>query len=101
MKVSAEQAPLATVPPLSLAGLQRAGEETIDGRACTIWERTLTTKVGRVRQRIWVPDGARSFVFLRFVTQTERGATRADVSDMREAQQPESLFRVPPDYAEK
>jgi hypothetical protein len=101
MEVDAEQAALATVPPLSLAGLQRAGTESVDGRACTIWERTLTTQMGRVRQRIWVPDGARRFVFLRFVTQTERGATRADVSEVRETAQSASLFRVPRDYTKK
>jgi hypothetical protein len=101
MEIDAEQAALATVPPLSLKGLQRAGAESVDGRACTIWERALTTKVGRVRQRIWVPDGAPRFVFLRFVTQTERGATRADVSEVREGAQAEALFRVPRDYEKK
>jgi hypothetical protein len=103
MEVDPDQAALATVPPLSLQGLERTGEESVDGRACGIWERTLATRMGRVRQRIWAPDDARGMplVFLRFVTQTERGATRADVTEIRAGGQAEELFRLPRDYTKK
>ena len=101
MEVDPAQAALATVPPLSLEGLQKVGEERILGRACDIWERTLQTSAGKIHQRLWVPPDAKRFVFLRFVTQTDRGATRADLSELRETAQPASLFSVPKGYAKK
>ena len=105
MEIDPAQAALATVPPLSLEGMKRTGAETIEGRPCAIWERTVQSAAGVVHQRLWVPDEARRpqapLVFLRFVTQTDRGATRADLSAIREKPQPGGLFRVPPGYAKK
>ena len=101
MEIDPAQAALATVPPLSLAGMKQVGEERIDGRACALWERTLQTAAGRIHQRLWVPQDAKRFVFLRFVTQTDRGATRADLSELRETAQPDTLFSVPKGDAKK
>ena len=101
LEIDPAQAALATVPPLSLEGLRQVGEERLDGRPCVIWERVLTTAAGRVHQRLWVPRDAKRFVFLRFVTQTDRGATRADLSELRETAQPDALFRVPRTYRKK
>jgi hypothetical protein len=97
LEIDPAQAPL-TVPPLSLEGMKRIGEEVIAGHPCTIWERILKTPAGTIHQRLWVPANARKFVFVRFVTQTPRGATRADITDLREAPQPRSLFRTPGAY---
>ena len=101
MEIDPAQAALATVPPLSLAGMKQVGEENVDGRPCAIWERARQTAAGRVHQRLWVPLGAKRFVFLRFVTRTDRGATRADLRELRETAQPASLFSVPKGYAKK
>lgn len=92
------EAPLSTAPPLSLEGLDRAGAESIDGKACAIWQE----KRPGVTQRVWIPDPPprkkNFFLFLREVTVTARGATEADVSDVRFRDQPAALFRVPKDY---
>ncbi|MFN2548756.1 MAG: hypothetical protein ABR567_15125 [Myxococcales bacterium] len=99
-----DEAPLATVPPLSLAGMHPAGNEVIDGHPCTIYQRTVETKAGRTYQRLWIPDEKNKkifFYFLRAVTQTDRGATKADLTDIRQAPQARSLFRVPADYKPK
>jgi len=101
MEIDPAQAALATVPPTSLAGMKRVGEERLSGRDCAIWERTLQTPAGQIHQRLWVPLEAKRFVFLRFVTQTDRGATRADLSELRETAQPASLFGVPQGYRKK
>ena len=103
LELPKDQAPLATVPPLSLKGMHATGAEVIDGRACTIYERTVETRAGRTHQRLWVPDENKKkfFYFLRQVTQTDRGATKADLTDIRGAPQPERLFRVPADYRRK
>jgi hypothetical protein len=79
------------------------GEERLGGSDCIIWEKTLQTAAGRIRQRLWVPTDAprKQLVFLRFVTQTDRGATKADLSDLRERPQPDSLFRVARGYVKK
>ena len=104
LELPASDAPLATVPPTSLRGMKVVGEETIDGVHCLIHERTVDAKAGRIHQRIWVPDEKNKknfFYFLRAVTQTDRGATKADLSEIRAAPQPETLFRVPRDYKKK
>ncbi len=104
MEVDPSQSALATVPPLSLEGMQQVGEERIDGRDCAIWERTVETRMGKIRQRLWVPQEAakkKLFFFLRQATVTPRGATRADLTDIRFGDQPAALFRVPGDYAKK
>ena len=101
MEIDPGQSALATAPPVSLEGMKKVGEERLAGRACDIWEKTEQTLAGRIQQRLWVPRGAKPFVFLRFVTQTDRGATKADVTEIREAAQPASLFEVPKDYARK
>jgi len=99
LELPRDQAPLATVPPLSLRGMHEVGKETIDGERCTIWERT----VDRIHQRLWVPDENKKkiFYFLRQVTRTDRGATKADLTDIREAPQPDDLFRLPRGYKRK
>ena len=95
-----KDAPMATAPPLSLEGLYNAGSEVIDGRPCTIWQ----YKRGQVTQRLWVPDDPppkrkkNFFLFLREATISPRGATEADVSDVRFRDQPAALFRVPKGY---
>lgn len=101
MEIDPAQAALATVPPLSLEGMKQVGEERLDGRACAIWERTQQTPAGRIHQRLWVPLDAKRFVFLRFVTRTDRGATKADLSGVREVPQPAQLFSVPKGYSRK
>jgi hypothetical protein len=103
MEIAQAVAALSTVPPLSLEGMKQVGEERVGGSDCIIWEKTLQTPAGRIRQRLWVPEGAakKQLVFLRFVTQTDRGATRADLSDLRERPQPDSLFRVARGYVKK
>jgi hypothetical protein len=100
-ELDAKLAPAATVPPLSLKGMQKVGAEVLEGRATTIWESRQRTQMGEVRQRLWVPDDAKELIFLRFVTQTDRGATRADVGDLRVRPQPAALFRVPAGYEKK
>jgi len=103
LELPKDQAPLATVPPLSLEGMTAAGTEVIDGHACTIYERTAETKAGRIHQRLWVPDENKKdfFYFLRQVTQTDRGATKADLTGIRQTPQPDSLFKVPAGYRPK
>ena len=103
LELPAGDAALATVPPLSLKGMEAKGEETIDGVHCVIYQRTADSKAGTLHQRLWVPDEKKKnfFYFLRAVTQTARGATKADLSDIREAPQPAALFRIPPDYKKK
>ena len=103
LELPKDQAPLATVPPLSLEGMTAAGTEVIDGHACTIYERTAETKAGRIHQRLWVPDeNKKDFLyFLRQVTQTDRGATKADLTGIRQTPQPDSLFKVPAGYRPK
>jgi hypothetical protein len=103
LEVDPGQAALATVPPLSLAGMREVGAETVDGKPCAIWEKVLETKMGKVRERLWVPRDAKKngFLFLRWVTQTDRGATRADLSEIREGPQAPRLFRIPAGYARK
>lgn len=101
LEIDPAQAALATVPPLSLRGMKPVGEERLAGRPCTIWERTLQTKMGPIRQRLWVPADSKRFLFLRYVVQTDRGATKADLTDIREAPQPASLFRVPSGFRPK
>lgn len=100
LELPPDQAAMATAPPLSLDGMEESGREIIDGTACTIYQR----KTGNVTQRLWVPDEAKKkklFFFLREATITPRGATRADVTDIRFRAQPETLFRVPGDYKRK
>ncbi|MGZ6143036.1 MAG: hypothetical protein ACXWLM_06840 [Myxococcales bacterium] len=103
LELPGSDAPLATVPPSSLAGMKVVGEETVGGVHCLIHERTLESKAGRLHQRLWVPDEKKKnfFYFLRAVTQTDRGATKADLGEIREARQPEALFEVPRDYRKK
>ena len=92
----------ATVPPLSLKGMKEVGQEVLEGRPCTIWEDVRETKMGRIRQRLWVPEpGGKELMFLREVTQTDRGATMADVSELRVRPQPDALFQVPAGYSKK
>jgi hypothetical protein len=112
LELPPEQAPLATAPPLGLEGMQKTGDESLDGQSCAIWEHKAD-----VTQRVWVPSpeepampatgGARRaehpkakklFFFLRAVTVTPRGATEAEVSEVRFRDQPAALFRVPKDY---
>ena len=96
LELPPEQAPLATAPPLSLRGMSQSGTETVNGEACAIYE-----KKGPVTQRLWVPESAakkKLFFFLREATISARGATLADVSGIRFADQPDSLFRVPKGY---
>ena len=100
MEMPAAQAALSTAPPLDLGGMTEAGRESIDGQECTIYER----KGADVTQRLWVPADAKKkklFFFLREATITPRGATRADVSDVRFRAQPDALFQVPRDFAKK
>ena len=98
LELPASDAPMATVPPLSLKGMKPVGAETIDGVRCTIRERT----AGEVHQRLWVPDdNKKNFFFLRAATVTPRGATRMDLSDVKQAPQPDALFRIPRDYRRK
>jgi hypothetical protein len=90
------QAAMATAPPLSLRDMRKTGSETLAGQVCDIYERK-----AEVIQRLWVPAGAEKkklFFFLREVTRTPRGATQADVSEVRFVDQPASLFQVPKDY---
>jgi len=104
MEIDPAQAALATVPPLSLAGMKEVGEERLGGQDCAIWERILETGMGVIHQRLWVPRGSakkKLFFFLREATVTPRGATRADLTELRFQDQPASLFRVPKDYARK
>jgi hypothetical protein len=81
-----EEAPYATVPPASLQGLRKVGTEKVAGKPCSIWEARLSTPFGKVLQRVWVEDAAKSYVYLRALTRTARGA---------------SLFEVPKDYRKK
>ncbi len=105
LEVDPSQAALAAVPPTSLKGMKQVGEETVDGERCAIWEGTVeTARAGRVHNRLWVPVGPakkKIFYFLRWVTQTGRGATRADLSEIREAPQDAALFRVPRGFTKK
>src|SRR2546430_5861536 len=114
LELPKEQAPMTTAPPLTVKGLYNGGSATIDGQPCTIWQ----YKRGQVTQRVWVPDASNAppsglrpspakpappakkklFFFLREVTLGPRGATEADVSDVRFKDQPASLFSVPKDY---
>jgi hypothetical protein len=91
----------AAVPPLSLKGMKEVGHEVLGGRPCTIWEAVRETKMGRIRQRLWVPERSGELMFLREVTQTDRGATMADVSELRVRPQPDALFQVPAGYSKK
>ena len=99
LELPPRQAALATAPPLNLYKMSKTGTEVIEGRTCTVYERK-----GEVTQRLWVPEDSptpqkkKLFFFLREVTQTPRGATRADVTDVRFADQPDSLFQVPAGY---
>ena len=103
LELPASDAALATVPPLSTKGMEPKAEEVVDGVRCVIYERTTDSQAGKLHQRLWVPreNKKKFFYFLRAVTQTARGATRADLSDIREAPQPDALFRVPRDYRKK
>ncbi len=102
LELPASDAPLATVPPLSLEGMGVVGEEVIGGERCAIYERSVETKAGRVHQRLWVPVRKKNhFTFFRAVTQTDRGATKADLTGVRAAPQSPALFRVPPGYKKK
>jgi hypothetical protein len=104
IEIDPADAALATVPPTSLAEMERTGEEAIDGQPCDIWTRKLETKLGRLTQRLWVPRGQEKkklFFFLREATITPRGATRADVSEVKVRDQPGALFRIPAGYKKK
>src|SRR5205807_811082 len=99
LELPASKAALATAPPLNLYKMYKTGTELLEGQPCSIYEQK-----GEVTQRLWVPDVPETppkkklFFFLREVTITPRGATQADVSEVRFADQAESLFRVPDGY---
>lgn len=96
-----EEAPYATVPPSSLQGLRKVGTETVGKQPCTIWEARLSTPFGKVLQRVWVADDAKSYMYLRALTRTSRGASLFEAVRPRRAPQPDSLFEVPKDYRKK
>jgi hypothetical protein len=96
-----DRAPYATVPPASLEGLRKVGRGDASGTACDIWESRSTTPWGKVQQRVWVPVGAKDYVYLRAVTRTARGASLFDVLKPRRAPQPDALFEVPKDYVQQ
>jgi hypothetical protein len=98
-ELPASQAPYATVPPPSLTGLRKVGEGTVLGKACGIWEGSSETPFGKVRQRVWVANDAKEYVYLRALTRTARGASLFDVVEPRKIAQPDSLFEVPKGYA--
>ena len=93
-----EQAPYATVPPASLEGLRKIGRGSAGGKPCGIWEARRKTPLGEVRQRVWVADDAKEYVYLRALTRTARGASLFDVLDPRRVPQPDWLFEVPKGY---
>jgi hypothetical protein len=98
----------ATVPPvcesakatdcLAAEGFRKTGTETLDGRKAFIWEQDRDTPIGKVHQKLWVVDGAKEMMFLRQVTQSDRGASKTEVTDVKETAQADSLFTVPPDF---
>jgi hypothetical protein len=98
----------ATVPPvcesgkaaecLSAEGFKKTGSETVDGRKTSIWEQDRDTPMGKIHQKLWVVDGAKELMFLRQVTQSDRGASKTEVTDVKETAQADSLFAVPPDF---
>jgi hypothetical protein len=92
------QASFATVPPASLTGLRKIGEGKVAGKACGIWEARSETPLGKVQQRVWVANDAKSYIYLRAVTRTARGASLFEVVEPRKTPQPDSLFEVPKDY---
>ena len=61
LELPKDQAALATVPPLSLSGMQATGSEVIDGQPCTIYEKAVETTGGPLHQRLWVPDEKRKW----------------------------------------
>src|SRR5438477_3774891 len=79
----------ATVPPvcqsgkpaecLTAEGFKKTSSEMVDGRKATIWEQDRDTPMGKVHQKLWVPDNARELMFLRQVTQSDRGSSRTEV----------------------
>jgi hypothetical protein len=101
VELPASQAPYATIPPASLRGMRKVGEGLASGTNCTIWEARAETALGKVQQRVWVPVGAKDFVYLRAVTRTAHGASLFDVIEPRRAPQPDSLFEVPEGYMKK
>jgi hypothetical protein len=98
LELSPDQAAYATVPPASLEGLRKVGQGDVGGTACDIWESRSTTSWGKVQQRVWVPVGAKDFVYLRAVTRTARGASLFEVVEPRRASQPDALFEIPKGY---
>jgi hypothetical protein len=92
------QAPYLTVPPASLTGLRKVGEGEASGKACGIWEVRSQTPFGKVQQRVWVPNDAKDYLYLRAVTRTARGASLFEVIEPRRTPQPASLFDVPKDF---
>jgi hypothetical protein len=99
VELPAAQASYATVPPPSLDGLRKVGEGSAGGKACGIWEARSETPFGKVQQRVWVANDAKSYIYLRAVTRTARGASLFEVVEPRKTPQPDSLFEVPKDYA--
>jgi hypothetical protein len=98
----------ATIPPvcdagkavdcLVAVGFKKTGSETVDGRKTSIWEQDRDTRMGKIHQKLWVVDGAKELMFLRQVTQSERGAAKTEVTEVKEIPQADSIFAVPADY---
>lgn len=83
---------------LTAEGYKKTGSDTIDGRKTTVWEQEKESRMGHMKQKLWVVDGSKEFMFLRSTTQSERGSTRVDVTDFKEKPQADSLFETPSDY---
>jgi hypothetical protein len=97
-ELPAAEAPYATVPPSSLEGMTKVGKEMVDGKACDIWEARSETPLGKVRQRVSIPDDAKDFIWLKAATRTKNGATLMEAVGPRKKPQPDALFRVPNHY---
>ena len=78
---------------------KKTGTETVEGRACNVWERDRTAGSGELRQKIWVPTDAKELVFVKQIVQGPQFTRTTVVKDLKSAPQDDALFEVPKGYA--
>ncbi len=81
-------------------GYQRKGTESANGHPCTVYERKATRPDDKENVKLWRPTDLAEVLFVRTQTFDARGKliSHLDLTNVKVAPQPASLFTVPADY---
>ncbi len=79
-------------------GFHKVRADSVEGRACTVWERQRWTHSGRTQQTIWVLSRAADVVVVKQII-TSRVSRTVILNDYKVAPQADVLFKVPDGFA--